>query len=52
MDEQKPNNPISENIDEKKGWTIGIEVLKLGKMSSHSDIENLNKRILWNRSDR
>ena len=27
----------------KKGLTSVIEVLKLGKMSSHSDIENLNK---------
>ena len=27
----------------KKGLTSGIEVLKQGKISYHSDIENLNK---------
>ena len=37
------NNTISENIDETKLSTSGIEVLKLGKTSSHIDIENLNK---------
>ena len=43
IDEQLFNNPISENIDETKGLTSGIEVLKLGKTSSHINIENLNK---------
>ena len=43
IDEQLLKNPISENIDEAKGLTIGIEVMKLGKTVSHSDIENLNK---------
>ena len=42
IDKQLLNYPISENIDEKK-LTSGIEVLKLVKTSSHSDIENLGK---------
>ena len=41
--EQLFNNTISENIYETKGLTNGIEVLKLVKTSSHSDIENMNK---------
>ena len=43
IDEQLFNNTISENIDETKGLTSGKEVLKLVKISSHSDIENMNK---------
>ena len=41
--EQILNNPINENIDETKRLSSGIEVLKMIKMSSHIDIENLNK---------
>ena len=43
IDEQLLNNPISGNIYKTKILTSGIEVLKLRKTSSHSDIENLNK---------
>ena len=42
MDGTQLNNPIGEHIDEK-GLTSGIEVLKLGKVSSHIDIKILNK---------
>ena len=40
IDEQIFTNPISVNIDETKWLTRGIEVLKLGKMSSQSEIED------------
>ena len=43
IDEIVLNNPINKNIDKTKGLTSGIEVLKLGKTSSHINIENLNK---------
>ena len=43
IDEKKFNNPISKNSDKTKEFPGGIEVLKLGKMSSHIDIENFNK---------
>ena len=41
--EQILNNPINENIFGTKGLTGGIEVLKLIKMSSDIDIDDLNK---------
>ena len=37
------NNLINEHIDETKRLTSGIEVLKLGKRSSHIGIDNLNE---------
>ena len=43
IDERIFNNPINENIDEKKWLTSGIEVLKLKKTSSYIDIKNLDK---------
>ena len=43
IDEQLLNNPINENIDERKRFTIGIEVLKLGKINSHINIKKMNK---------
>ena len=45
IDEQEFNNPISQILT---GNMImgGIEALKLRKMSSHSDIENLTKNLI------